>query len=269
MKQQLAAWLSSSKKDYATGVKIHEALKADPNHIKFLNAKEDATRAGILLQDLQRYARINRIKYTMVKAKVIVNAAPKKPNTNPNSDTVTNSTQITQDLANLGGTERFKIIKNNTVNYDDLTPELKKAWDENMERLGEFNRLSARVREIPEGAEYNSRRKELIDEIVPLHDKIREVFDFIDGSLSGKNGGDALEIKKASGKYILAQIEAIADPVLQTECKRMRIDANQKYIRTNKDATKEATLIKLAERKAELDAWEIKYETNENTEGTK
>lgn len=257
MKRQLAKWLASKDKDYGIGCRIHTALNVDPSHLKYLNSGKSTVHAAILLQDLQRYARIHRIKIAPA-------AAPKTPVIVPPKE----GGIVFEGTLPVDEGKRFYIVKSNKVMYDALSEELQLAYDENMNRLGEFNRLSAALRAVPEGEQNNVRRKEYIDQIVPLRDKIREVFDVIDNALKGIEPPKE-EITEASGKYTKEQIDTITDPVLQEQCKAKRIDTNLKYLRTNKMATKESALKQIALRKSELDAWNVKYEFNEITEGTK
>jgi len=113
--------------------------------------------------------------------------------------------------------------------------------------------------ELPKDASHNAERKQLAQEIVALKKTITASWEEIDSWWENRGETNKTEIVKPSGKMTKAEIETISDPEVKALSKRMRIEANMKYLVRNHGSTVAKTMKQVEERKQELDQWGVDY----------
>lgn len=258
-KTRLAIWLGSKKKDYREGLQIYKDLAVNVERIRFFDTVAPSNmHINMLRNDLYRYARVHKVKpmspAEAAKKQEAADSAfqqlitKQKPKPKP-----TAAEKVVES-------RRVEIVKNDKVNYDDLPGDLKAVYDQFKGLYEQYDLKRAQMNALPETAEYNRQRKELAGDVIGLRNTIRANWDEIDkwatGSEAQKNDEQP---KKPSGKMSKTEIEKIADPEVKALSKKMRIEANLKYIGRNQSSDNDATVKKVAERRKELDEWGVDY----------
>jgi regulatory protein YycI of two-component signal transduction system YycFG len=254
-KQKLAVWLGNKNRVYSHGVALYKALAVNPDRNKFYSdQKAGKMHENMLLNDLQRYARIHKIQPSTIKIvqkqqassdaafkKVITQAQPTHPD------------RIEQ--------LRVQIVKNEKVDYEKLPEELKEVYDQFNDLYNGYDENRELLQSLPKQPEYNEKRKESAELTISFRKKIVEGWEKIDTWWKNLNSptGDGDEITQASGKYTKAQIEAIKDEGIKALSKQKRIEANMKFIQRNHESADKNVIEKVAERKKELDQWTVDY----------
>lgn len=250
---KLAIWLGSRKKDYTEGVEIFKELGIAPEKNRFFTTPVPGTmQKNLLATELQRYARVKNIKpiseadwkkreqeTEKVFRKIIT---PQKP----------------VPVDNFHAAYRPEILKNK-VDYNLLPENLKVVYDEFKNLYERYEVKRAEIHEVPEGAEHNAKRKVLAEEIVQLKKTIRTNWDAID-TWYNATPVQAPQITQPSGKLTRDEIEKMEDPEIKALSKKLRIEANLRFISRNLRKTDSKTLANLKIRQTELGAWGVAYE---------
>jgi glutathione peroxidase-family protein len=292
-KTRLAVWLAGKKKNYREGVAIYKELAVNPDRNNFFSTPiPGKMHENMLNSDLRRYARIRNIspiKASEVKKRVRIEKAaferitkkqkqkqqplPElKPELKPDQEQVPKQEKEPEqgkvqepeqkqeprpDTA-IEAT-RVRILKNPKVNYDELPVNLQKVYDRLEGLYREYDDKRVRMIELPKDASHNAERKQLAQEIVALKKTITASWEEIDSWWENRGETNKTEIVKPSGKMTKAEIETISDPEVKALSKRMRIEANMKYLVRNHGSTVAKTMKQVEERKQELDQWGVDY----------
>jgi hypothetical protein len=254
-KTRLAIWLAGKNKNYQEGVAIYKELAVNPKRNNFFSTPVPGKmHENMLNTDLQRYARIHNItpqKASAVQKKELKQKAAfekitKKQKQQPQPDKV-------MELA------RVQILKNPKVNYKDLPENLQKVYDQFKGLYKDYDDKRAQMIDLPKDAARNAERKQLAQEIVALKKTIMGSWDEIDTWWKNRGETKKLENVKPSGSMTKAEIETIADPEVRALSKKMRIEANMKYLARNQGTTVAKTMKQVEERKQELEQWKVDY----------
>lgn len=254
--KRLAVWLGNPQRKYADGVAIFKDLGVNADRNVFYSKKTvGKMEANMLLNDLQRYARINKIKPISVKA-------AKKQLTQKTDNLQQLRTKAEQTVTETGDL-KLKIVRNNVVMYNELPDDLKTLYDGFAGLFETYETKRMEMLDLPPEKEYDAKRKELAETVLSAYTTIRDNWAKLEEWQNKQNTGDGnnepFKPEKASGKFTLKQIETIEDEGLKALCKQKRVEANMKYIARNNSSDKEKTLEEVTKRKAELDNWNVDY----------
>jgi hypothetical protein len=250
---KLAIWLSSRKKDYTEGVEIFKELGIAPEKNRFFTTPVPGTmQKNLLATELQRYARVKNIKPISEADWNKLNHENQKIS----REIVTPQKPVIGD--NFNAAYRPEILKNK-VDYNLLPENLKVVYDEFKNLYEQYEIKRAEMHEVPEGAEHNGKRKVLAEEIVELKKNIRTNWDAIDDWYNSSSV-QAPQITQPSGKLTREEIEKIEDLEIKALSKKLRIEANLRFISRNQNKTDSKTLANLQTRQNELTTWGIKYD---------
>ena len=256
-KTKLAIWIGSKKKTYADGLAIYKELAINPKRNQFFDTPVPSTMLeNMLTKELLRFARIKGIKATTesIVSKQIAekDLALKKIKTKPIGK-ISKDEKIAEGL-------RVKIFRNPEVDYRELPEELKTVYDRFEGLYKSFDGKRLEIQDLPATADKNEDRKKLAEGIVALRKTIAANWFEIDTWWKNRNVEPASTgISEPSGKLTKAEIENIADAEIKTLSKKLRIEANLKYIGRNVKSEDEKTIAKLELRKKELDEWGVSY----------
>ena len=156
-------------------------------------------------------------------------------------------------------TARVQILKNPKVNYNELPENLQRVYDQFEGLYRKYDDSRARLIDLPKDASHNPERKKLAEEIVFLKKNIMANWNEIDTWWEKRGETQKPEHVKPSGKMTKAEIEILADPEVKALSKKMRIEANLKYLARNHGSDVAKTMIQVEERKLELDQWGVDY----------
>lgn len=260
-KTRLAIWLGTKKRNYPEGFSIYKDLAVNPKRNSFLNKPvPGGVEKNMLLNDLLRYARIHNIKPKnpdeiqqeqqagdAAFAQLVKKQQPKiHPQTIPDT---------------LIEKHRVEIIKNPKINYNELPDELKSVYDTFRGLYESYDLKRAELGNYPPTPDKNENRKKLATEIVDLKKQIRKNWDLIDTWWANreKEPEQTESNIEPSGRLNKAEIEQLSDEGVKALSKKLRIEANLKYISRNQNSGSAKTIEKVAERKRELDEWDVNY----------
>lgn len=247
---RLALWLGSKKKSYADGVQIFKELAVNPDRNKFYSTPvPDKMQLNMLLNDLNRYARIHKIK-----AKSGKQVQQEEANVDAAFQKVITPTAPTQ----VKSSGRVSIFTHPTVDIENLPEDLQALYHKFKGWYTQYDTKRLELQAIPKDAENNPQRKEKANEIINTRGTIRSAWDEIDNWSKSLNDGPN-DIKNPSGKLTKVVIENIKDPEVKALSKKLRIDANFKYIMRNPNPTKEKAIKQLELRKKELIEWDPEH----------
>jgi hypothetical protein len=254
-KTKLAVWLAGKKKNYREGVAIYKVLAVNPKRNNFFSTPVPGKmHENMLNTDLQRYARVNNIKprkASEVKKKVAKEKAA--------FEKIIKKQKQLPELYEEPETVRVRILKNPKVNYDKLPENLQKVYDRFEGLYREYDDKRLRLIELPKDATHNAERKQLAQEIVALKKTITANWQEIDTWWENRGETKKPENVKPSGKMSKAEIESLADPEVKALSKKMRIEANLKYLARNHSSDVAKTMKQVEERKQELEQWGVDY----------
>jgi len=254
-KTRLAVWLAGKKKNYREGVAVYKELAVNPERNGFFSTPVPGKmHENMLNSDLQRYARIHNItpkKASVIQKKEVQEKAAfekiiKKQKQQPKPDKVLE-------------TARVQILKNPKVNYDELPENLQRVYDRFEGLYRTYDDSRARLIDLPKDVSHNPERKMLAKEIVALKKNIMSNWNEIDTWWEKRGETQKLEYVKPSGKMTKAEIEGLADPEVKALSKKMRIEANLKYLARNHKSLRDSVQQRVLERKQELDQWGVDY----------
>jgi hypothetical protein len=254
-KTRLSVWLADKNKNYVEGVAIYKELAVNPERIRFFSTPVPGKmHENMLLSDLRRYARLNNItpkKASEVQKKVAKEKAAfensiKKQRQRPEPGKVLESARV-------------QVLKNPKINYDELPENLQRVYDQFEGLYRDYEDKRARLIDLPKDAAHNPQRKQLAGEIVAIKKTIAASWEEIDSWWENRGETKKPEVVKPSGKMSKAEIECLADPEVKALSKKMRIEANLKYLVRNQGSTVAKTKKQVAERKQELDQWGVNY----------
>jgi hypothetical protein len=231
--EMLADWLAKKEKEYKKGVEIYTSLGIDIAKVKYFNsAAAGRMHMGILVRELDNYARKNSIKPKIYEAKksVFINTV------NPATANETKHHKTT-------GIERPRIDRNPFVRREELPVNLQVLFDLNGKLTGEMKTFHAELKACGDGDDMQQRRAELAKMLVDAQNETRKNWDTIDTWWNDRKGKTPEE---------LAAEQAIE--------KQNRITANLNYIRRYMLSKKPAQIAELEKRKTELDTWGVSYE---------
>ncbi len=251
-KTRLAVWIGSKKRDYLSGVSIYKDLGVNPKRNEFYSTPiPGPVHENILLSDLCRYARVHNIRPVNPKQVIKVRAKQEK------AFKIITQKQKPQVDTKIEFT-RVQVIKNPKVNYDELPDNLKVVYDQFKELYSNYDNCRARLAELPKETTGNPERKKLAGEIVALKKTITANWNLIDSWWNNRDKAPRQPVKP-SGKLNLAEIESLVDPEIKALSKKMRIEANLKFLTRNQQSINAKTIGKLEDRKKELKTWRISY----------
>ncbi len=254
-KSRLSVWLAGKNKNYVEGVAIYKELAVNPERIRFFSTPVPGKmHENMLHSDLRRYARLNNIiprKASEVQKKVAKERAAfeymvKKQKQQPEPGKVPESARV-------------RVLKNPRVNYDELPENLQRVYDRFEGLYRDYEDKRAQLIDLPKEAVHNPQRKQLAGEIVALKKTITANWHEIDSWWENRKESKKPEVVKPSGKMSRAEIERLADPEVKALSKRMRIEANLKYLSRNHSSAVAKTKKQVEERKQELDQWGVDY----------
>ena len=251
-KTRLAVWMGSKKRDYLNGVSIYKDLGVNPERNEFYSTPiPGPVHENILLSDLSRYARVHNIR--PVNPKQVIKARAKQEEA---FKEITKKQKPRFDAK--AEFTRVEVLKNPKVNYDELPDNLKAVYDQFKELYSNYDNCRARLTELPKEATGNPERKKLAVEIVALKKTITANWNQIDSWWNNRDKASRQPVKP-SGKMTLAEIESVVDPEIKALSKRMRIEANLKFLTRNRQSTNAKTIGKLEARRKELKTWGVSY----------
>ncbi|MFA6400893.1 MAG: hypothetical protein WCX31_04600 [Salinivirgaceae bacterium] len=251
--QKLKSWLQSPERDYNAGVTLFKELKVNPKKEGFFNTEEpEAIHRNMLYSLLANYHRVyNQDEKQPEKEE----ASNKKQSTSKNLQEVKEKLgEVEKEIA----TGRVVIDKNPRVKYEDLSDELKKAYDENGENYSKVKTLHAKIKAVPADVTNDEERKELLNEMLSIQENIKANWKLIDDWAAGLPPVTGVQPTKPSGALTKAEIDATTDLVIQAQSKDLRIKANVAYLRRFSKDENKAKEVEL--RISELKAWEVNYE---------
>lgn len=256
-KTKLAIWIGNKKRTYVDGLAIYKELAINPKRNQFFDTPVPGTmQENMLSKELFRYARIKGIKPTTEsdanKIKAEKDSVLKKIKTKQTGK-ISKDEKITEGL-------RVKIFRNPEFDYRELPEELKTVYDRFEGLYKSFDGKRLEMQDLPATADKNEARKQLAEEIVALRKTIAANWIEIDTWWKNQNAEpESKVISEPSGKLTKSEIENIADAEIKTLSKKLRIEANLKYIGRNVKSEDEKTIAKLELRKKELDEWGVSY----------
>lgn len=230
--EMLADWMARKEKDYKKGVEIYTALGIDIAKVKYFNSpKPGRMHLGILVRELENYARKNGIKPRIFEAKKTGFTGGKT------------GAQKGEKKSKKPGKERIRIDGNPHVRREELPVNLQVLFDLNGKLNGEMKTYHAELKACGEGDETKERRAELAKMLVDAETEIRKNWDTIDTWWNDRKGK--------------TPEEQAAEQAIE---KQNRITADLNYIRRYLFSKKPAQVAELEKRKAELDTWGVSYE---------
>lgn len=257
-KDRLAIWLGNKKRDYKEGLSIYKDLAVNPKRNSFLDTPvPGGVQINMMFNDLVRYARIHKIQPKSAEQAALELNETKSSFKNIVTQKQPVQTQTDQFIEK----SRVHIFTNPIVDYNKLPGELKSVYDKFHELYAQYDSKRIELVELAELPDKNVERRLLAETIVELKKTIRTNWDKIDDWWKANNGEapKAEQPKTASGKMSKAEIEKIEDPEIKVLSKKMRIDANLKYISRNHATDVQKVKEKLLLRTKELDEWEVDY----------
>lgn len=239
VKQQLATWLATRKRDYKKGVQLFTDLNIDVKMVEFFHSGNGKVQYNILLRKLENYARIHGIKPQVFVAKAPMHQRRGKLKSQepPGAEKKQGGEAI----------ERPLIDTNPSVRFGDLPLKYQQLFKENSTLNAEMKALHAELKQLQDTPN-QERRAELARGIVDRKVQARKNWDAIDAWW--KNRDNVAEPAVSPEK------QAAAEALKRDK----RIKANLNYIRRYKHTTKPKQKEELETRMDELDKWEVSYE---------
>jgi hypothetical protein len=260
-KTRLSVWLADKNKNYVEGVAIYKELAVNPERIRFFSTPVPGKmHENMLHSDLRRYARLNNI--TPRKASVVQKKVAKEKAVFEKIIKKQGKFLAAKPLAEPGKhpeTARVRVLNNPKVNYDELPQNLQRVYDQFEGLYRDYEDKRARLIDLPKEASHNPQRKQLAGEIVALKKTIMANWQEIDSWWENRKESKKPVVVKPSGKMSKAEIERLADPEVKALSKRMRIEANLKYLARNHGSAVAKTKKQMEERKQELEQWGVDY----------
>lgn len=156
-----------------------------------------------------------------------------------------------------------RIDDNPMVRVEELPEDMKALYFRNKEITREMTPLHEKLKNLGEERQNDPQRKEIAEQIVALEVERKNNWEQIDAWWNGNkdelNPDTDVAPIKASGSLTKEQIDEIQDPSIKKESELLRIKANQNYIKRFRESTKKKQIENVKIRKAELDAWGVKY----------
>lgn len=256
-KTRLAIWIGNKKRTYADGFSLYKELAINPKSNQFFDTRAPSTmQENMLSTQLFRFARIKNVKPLNpreVKQAELENEAAFKQiikRQNPKASVADKLAEAT----------RVKIFKNPEVDYKELPDNLKAVYDlfEGLYKSYDAKRME--MNDLPVTVDKNETRKKYAQEIVALRKTISANWNEIDTWWQNRNKEpEGTVVAEPTGKLTKAEIETIADAEIKALSKKLRIEANLKYIGRNVKSERDKTKVSLAFRKQELDEWGVSY----------
>lgn len=232
--EELASYLATGMKDYATGLRIFKTLAIDTDSNAFLSTSNPGKiHINMLRNKLLYYARVNDVKPKITSASIPSKPEKKKP-----------AKAISVEAPKVIGGSRVIVDANPVVRFEELPAVYQEKYRKAGELSNQNKTLHASLKLLIDDDSKKEKRAELSGQIVENKKAIRQCYDDIDAWWK-ENKDKTMEQRliDQAGK------EAID--------KQKRIKANKTYIQRNYGTGKKPE--ELQNRMDELTKWGIDY----------
>lgn len=240
--EKLAHYLATGMKDYAQGVEILKELGIDQNSIDFFNVeKPSALHKNLLKKKLGNYARVNKVKPELMKAKA---PASKSKDGKKEQKKVQQSGAVTKEDSQDLKKEKPMIDTNPVIRFEDLPEEYQAKYKRAGELSNQEKTLHAELKALKDDDSAQERRAELSSDIVNCKKEVKELWAAID-----QWWNDNKDKTKE---------QRIADAAAQSAIdKQKAIKKHRTYIQRNYGDEKKADEVQ--KRMKQLEDWGVDY----------